>query len=163
VVRLRVSDIDSARGVLVIHQGKGHQDRLVPLSPALLDELRAYWRRYRPAEWLFPGDKCGQHLHQGSAQRLFQQLVRRLGLAKRVSLHTLRHSYATHLLEAGVDVVTLQHLLGHRQLSTTARYLHISTRQLHRLPCPLDALRATPALAWLPVGLAPAAKAEPRP
>ena len=144
VVRLRVGDIDSARGVLVIHQGKGHKDRLVPLTPALLDELRGYWRRYRPGPWLFPGEKEGQHVHRGTVQRYFRQLVRRLGLAKRVSMHTLRHSYATHLLEAGVDVVTLQHLLGHRQLSTTAGYLHISTRHLARLPCPLDTLRATP-------------------
>ena len=145
VVRLRVADIDSQRGVLVVRQGKGRKDRLVPLSPALLDELRAYWRRYRPAEWLFPGQKRGRHLNLSALQRTFARLVRPLGFGKAVSMHTLRHSYATHLLEAGVDVVTLQRLLGHRDLSTTARYLHGSTHHLRRAPSPLDALLATPA------------------
>ena len=98
-----------------------------PATPTLLAELRAYWRRYRPADWLFPGQQRGQHLHVGALQRAFAQLVRPLGLGKRVTLHTLRHSYATHLLEAGVDVVTLQRLLGHRHLTTTAHYLHVST------------------------------------
>ena len=144
VVRLRVTDIDSSRGVLVIRQGKGQKDRLVPLSPALLAELRAYWRRYRPADWLFPGQKRGRHLHVGALQRTFARLVRPLGFAKGVSMHTLRHRYATHLLEAGVDGVTLQRLLGHRDLSTTARYLHVSTQHLGGTPSPLDALLAAP-------------------
>jgi integrase/recombinase XerD len=144
VLRLRVADIDSQRGVLVVRQGKGQKDRLVPLSPALLDELRAYWRRFRPGDWLFPGKKPGRHLNINALQRTFARLVRRLGLRKGVSMHTLRHSYATHLLEAGVDVVTLQRLLGHRDLSTTARYLHVSTQHLQRTPSPLDGLLATP-------------------
>jgi integrase/recombinase XerD len=144
VVRLRVRDIDSGRGVLLVRQGKGQKDRLVPLSPALLAELRAYWRRYRPVDWLFPGQKRGQHLHLNALQRVVKRLVQPLGFRKGVSMHTLRHSYATHLLEAGVDVVTLQRLLGHRQLSTTARYLHVSTQHLQRMPSPLDALLATP-------------------
>jgi site-specific recombinase XerD len=146
VVRLRVADIDSQRGVLLIRQGKGQKDRLVPLSPALLDELRRYWWRYRPVDWLFPGLKRGSHLHGAAVQRRFSRIVRGLGLRKRVSMHTLRHSYATHLLEAGVDVVTLQRLLGHRDLSTTARYVHVSTQHLQRTPSPLDALPALPAL-----------------
>jgi site-specific recombinase XerD len=149
VVRLRVRDIDSARGVLVIRQSKGRKDRLLPLSPVLLAELRAYWRRYRPTEWLFPGQKRGRPRNINALQRQLARLVRPLGLAKGVSMHTLRHSYATHLLEAGVDVVTLQHLLGHRDLSTTARYLHVSTQQLRRTPSPLDALVARPAAAAL--------------
>jgi site-specific recombinase XerD len=144
VVRLRVADIDSPRGVLMVRQGKGRKDRQVPLSPGLLAELRAYWRRYRPVDWLFPGQKRGQHLHQGALQRVFARIVRPLGFRKGVSMHTLRHSYATHMLEAGVDVVTLQHLLGHRDLSTTARYLHVSTQHLQRAPSPLDALLALP-------------------
>jgi site-specific recombinase XerD len=157
VVRLRVTDIDSARGVLVVRQGKGRKDRLVPLSPVLLAELRAYWRRYRPAVWLFPGQKRGQPLNMSALQRKFARLVRPLGFTKAVSMHTLRHSYATHLLEAGVDVVTLQHLLGHRDLSTTARYLHVSTQQLRRTPSPLDALVARPATtAAAPILAAPA-------
>jgi integrase/recombinase XerD len=145
VVRLRVADIDSSRGVVLICQGKGQKDRLVPLSPALLAELRAYWRRYRPVDWLFPGQKRGQHLHVGALRRTFARLVRPLGLRKAVSMHTLRHSYATHLLEAGVDVVALQRLLGHCHLSTTARYLHVSTQHLQRMSSPLDALLALPA------------------
>jgi integrase/recombinase XerD len=151
VVRLRVTDIDSQRGVLVVRQGKGQKDRLVPLSPALLAELRGHWRRYRPDGWLFPGQKRGRHLNVNAWQRLFARLVRPLGFAKAVSRHTLRHSYATHLLEAGVDVVTLQRLLGHRDLSTTARYLHVSTQHLQRTPSPLDALVAAP----LPAAAAP--------
>jgi site-specific recombinase XerD len=146
VVRLRVADIDSPRGVLLIRQGKGQKDRLVPLSPALLDELRRYWWRYRPVDWLFPGRKRGGHLNVTALQRRFARIVRPLGFRKPVSMHTLRHSYATHLLEAGVDVVTLQRLLGHRDLSTTARYLHVSTQHLQRAPSPLDALLATPVL-----------------
>jgi site-specific recombinase XerD len=165
VVRLRVTDIDSQRGVLVVRQGKGQKDRLVPLSPALLAELRAHWRRYRPRDWLFPGQKRGRHLNVGALQRLFARLVRPLAFGKAVSMHTLRHSYATHLLEAGVDVVTLQRLLGHRDLSTTARYLHVSTQQLQRTPSPLDALLATAlsAAAPAPGWIEGAPSAEPPP
>jgi site-specific recombinase XerD len=140
VVRLRSADIDSRRMVVVVRQGKGQKDRQVPLSPVLLEELRAYWRRYRRPDWLFAGPGRSGHVHIGAVQRRFARLVRRLDFRKRVSLHTLRHSYATHLLEAGVDVVTLQRLLGHRNLQTTARYLHVSTQYLQRLASPLDAL-----------------------
>jgi len=144
VVRLRVGDVDGSRRLLHVRQGKGHKDRLLPLSAVLLDELRGYWRRYRPADWLFPGQGPLGHLHLGTVQRCFTRLVRPLGLGKAVSLHTLRHSYATHLLEAGVDVITLQRLLGHRHLQTTARYLHLSTQHLGRLAGPLDELLAVP-------------------
>lgn len=147
VVRLRLRDVDSGRHVLHVRQGKGGKDRLVPLSALLLEELRAYWRRYRPADWLFPGQGGSGPVCIGTVQRAFARLVRPLGLGKPVSMHTLRHSYATHLLEAGVDVVTLQRLLGHRSLSTTARYLHLSTQHLARLASPLDALLAVPAAA----------------
>jgi integrase/recombinase XerD len=167
VVHLRIADIESSRGVLVVRQGKGRKDRLVPLSPALLAELRAYWRRYRPADWLFPGQRPGQPLHPGSLQRNFARIVRPLRLGKRVSVHTLRHSYATHLLEAGVDVVTLQRLLGHRHLATTALYLHVSTQQLRRTPSPLDSLLVTPVEDAVTLaraaGSAPAAPAQRRP
>jgi integrase/recombinase XerD len=144
VVRLRVPDIDSRRGVLHIRQSKGRKDRQVPLSPQLLQELRLYWRRARPQDWLFPGRATQGHRSIGAWQRRVTRAVRSLGWSKHVSLHTLRHSYATHLLEAGVDVVTLQHLLGHNDLQTTARYLHMSTRHLQRLPSPLDTLVAKP-------------------
>jgi len=113
----------------------------VPLAPRLLEELRAYWRCHRPATWLFPG-RAAAPLSGGSVQRQFRAVVRRAGLKKPCTMHTLRHSYATHLLEAGADLRTLQALPGHRSLETTACYLHIST---HRLP--KDAQLARPARA----------------
>jgi len=146
LLRLRVTDIDGGRMVLLVRQGKGRKDRLVPLSQRLLAELRAYGRRYRPDGWLFPGANPERPLSAGNVQRLFQRLVARAGLTKPCTPHTLRHSYATHLLEAGVDVVTLQAILGHRDLHTTAHYLHVSTRRLHQTPSLLDLL-AVPAAA----------------
>jgi site-specific recombinase XerD len=140
LLHLQVSDIDSARMVLRVRQGKGRKDRLVPLARRLLDALRAYWRWARPRPWLFPGQKPGQPLSTGNVQRRFQQLARRAGLSKRCSMHTLRHSYATHLLEAGVDLLTLKALLGHTSLHTTAHYLHVSTQRLQQTPSLLDLL-----------------------
>ena len=116
VVNLTLFDVDTERGALMVRLGKGAKDRLVPLSPRLLQELRAYWRRWRPWPWLFPGARPDTHLSVGQVQRLFAAALRRSGLGKPASMHTLRHSYATHLLEAGVDVVTLQRILGHRHL-----------------------------------------------
>jgi integrase/recombinase XerD len=160
VVRLRVADIDSRRGVLQVRQGKGRKDRQVPLSPQLLQELRCYWQRYRPGDWLFPSSSPRGHCSTSALGRRVTRAVRGLGWSKHVSMHTLRHSYATHLLEAGVDVVTLQHLLGHNDLETTARYLHVSTLYLQRLPNPLDTLVATPPVHIVPV---PAWVAAPPP
>ena len=140
LLSLQVGDIDSARMVLHVRQGKGRKDRLVPLSVRLLEELRAYWRLCRPATWLFPGKKADQPITNGNVQRNFRRIARRAGLTKRCSMHTLRHSYATHLLEAGVDLLTLKALLGHRNLDTTARYLHISTQRLQKTPSLLDLL-----------------------
>src|SRR6516164_8111058 len=105
LLHLRVTDIDSARMVIHVRQGKGAKDRLVPLSLRLLDELRAYWRLCRPRTWLFPGQTADGTMTSSNVQRRFGRLVRRVGLTKRCSMHTLRHSYATHLLEAGVDVL----------------------------------------------------------
>ena len=140
LLHLRVGDIDSARMVIHVRQGKGAKDRLVPLSLRLLDELRAYWRLCRPRTWLFPGQTADGTMTSSNVQRRFGRLVRRVGLTKRCSMHTLRHSYATHLLEAGVDLLTLKALLGHTSLETTARYLHVSTRRLHQTPSLLDLL-----------------------
>jgi site-specific recombinase XerD len=138
LVALRLDDIDAARALVVVRQGKGAKDRLVPLSATLLEELRAYWRRYRPQPWLFAGGRPGAHLSVGNVQRVVRRVARRAGLGKPVSLHTLRHSYATHLLEAGCDLLTIQRLLGHKDLKTTSRYLHVSTAQLGRAPSLLD-------------------------
>jgi site-specific recombinase XerD len=140
LLHLRVGDIDSARMVIHVRQGKGAKDRLVPLSLRLLQELRAYWRMCRPRTWLFPGRPADGTMSSSNVQRRFTRLVRRVGLTKHCSMHTLRHSYATHLLEAGVDVLTLQALLGHSSLQTTARYLHVSTQRLQQTPSLLDLL-----------------------
>jgi site-specific recombinase XerD len=139
-LHLQVADIDSSRLVIHVRQGKGGKGRLVPLSRRLLEELRAYWRRYRPATWLFPGAFPGQPLNEGSLHRLCQRVVQRSGLTKAVTMHTLRHSFATHLLEAGADVVTVRTILGHSNLKTTTRYLHISTRRLQQMPDLLERL-----------------------
>jgi site-specific recombinase XerD len=138
LVGLRVQDIDAARGLVIVRQGKGAKDRLVPLSPRLLEELRAYWRLRRPQPWLFPGGRRGRPLTAAGVQAAVRRAARRAGLGKPVSPHTLRHSYATHLLEAGCDLLTIQRLLGHKDLKTTARYLHLSTLQLGQAPSLLD-------------------------
>ena len=137
---LQVADIDSARMLLHILHGKGQKERLVPLSPRLLDLLRGYGREYRPALWLFPGIKPTLALTDGTVQRIGQRTARRAGLTKRVHPHALRHSFATHLLEAGVDLLSVQALLGHSHFNTTAKYLHISMRRLQPLPALLEGL-----------------------
>jgi integrase/recombinase XerD len=137
LVHLQVSDIDSARMVVLVRQGKGRKDRQVPLSARLLSELRHWWSQHRTRPWLFPGGgepPSGRPLCVGSVQRMCQKVVARAKLRKSASMHTLRHSYATHLLEAGVDVVTLKKLLGHSSLETTSRYLHVSAQHLRKVP-----------------------------
>jgi integrase/recombinase XerD len=140
VIHLKTTDIDSARMVLHVRAGKGDKERLLPLSPRLLEELRGYWRDYRPRSWLFPRRSGSQPIHETAVQKVCQRLVKEAEISKPASLHTLRHSYATHLLEAGVEVVTLQKLLGHSSLSTTARYLHLSSKLLQQTPSLLDLL-----------------------
>jgi site-specific recombinase XerD len=141
VIHLQVTDVDGVRRVLHVRQGKGDKERMLPLSERLLEALRIYWRCYRPGPWLFPKRRSGdQPIHATSVQKLCQQLVKRVEITKPASFHTLRHSFATHLLEAGVDVRTLQKLLGHSSMSTTAHYLHLTNDHLHRLPSLLDLL-----------------------
>jgi site-specific recombinase XerD len=137
---LQVRDIDSGRMVLHIRHGKGQKQRFVPLSPRLLAALRAYWREYRPATWLFSGVQPGLPLTGGAVQRLCRRTAQRAGLTKHVTPHTLRHSFATHLLEAGVDLLSVQALLGHSHFNTTAKYLHVSMRRLQQLPQLLEGL-----------------------
>jgi len=134
LLNLQVTDIDSARMVLNVRHGKGGKDRQVPLSARLLPELRAWWCVHRRRPWLFAGAQKNEPVSDSYVQRLFQKILARSKVRKKASMHTLRHSYATHLLEAGVDVVTLQKLLGHNSLSTTARYLHLSRRQMQQMP-----------------------------
>jgi len=143
LLALQVTDIDSARMVLHVRHGKGKKDRQVPLSPRLLEVLRDYWRRHRPTNWLFPGLKPGTALTEGTVQRICRRAATRAGLTKRIHPHTLRHSFATHLLEAGVDLLSVQAMLGHSHFHTTATYLHISQRRLQGLPQLLDGLVAS--------------------
>ena len=141
VVALRALDIDSKRMVLRIADGKGAKERLVMLSPKLLDLLRAYWKAERPrSEWLFPGRDPTQHISIRSVQLACQVARDAAGVGKHITMHTLRHSFATHLLEAGTDVCTIKLLLGHRSLSTTARYLHVATSTACAVPSPLGRL-----------------------
>lgn len=126
---LRVADIDGARMMVHIRCGKGGNDRMVPMSVALRDLLREYWHAEHPRDWLFPGLGADQPLHPNTVQKICGLARRRAGLDKPASVHTLRHSYATHLLELGVDLRTIQKLLGHSSLTTTAIYTHV-TRQL---------------------------------
>ena len=125
VVAVRVHHIDSERDLLRIEQGKGAKDRLVILSPGLLDALRRYWRQYRPVEWLFPSSYAPDtHLGITTAQKVFVRTKRQSGVAKDGGIHSLRHAYATHQLEAGLPVHQLQRLLGHRNLQSTMRYVN---------------------------------------
>jgi len=141
VVALRVRDIDNKRMVLRIAEGKGGKERLVMLSPKLLELLRAYWKAEHPrSEWLFPGRDPGQHISIRSVQLACQIARESAGISKHITMHTLRHSFATHLLEAGTDVCTIKLLLGHRSLSSTARYLHVATNSVCAVPSPLDRL-----------------------
>jgi len=142
VVALRTCDIDSSRMVLHVASGKGAKERLVMLSPKLLDLLRTYWKAERPhSEWLFPGRDPDQHISIRSVQLACQTAREAAGIPKHVTMHTLRHSFATHLLEAGVDLYTIKLLLGHRSLSSTARYLHVATNSVCAVPSPLDRLK----------------------
>jgi integrase/recombinase XerD len=142
VTRLKVSDIDSQRMVLRIEQGKGQVDRYVMLSPRLLEILRSYWQTGRPQHWLFPGRFPDQPIDPATIRQACQQARRRAGISKPVTPHSLRHAFATHLLEAGTDVRTIQLLLGHRSLATTSRYLKVATSTICATTSPFDLLHA---------------------
>jgi integrase/recombinase XerD len=144
VARLRVEDIDSARMVIHVRQGKGHKDRDVMLSPRLLAVLREYWATYRPKPYLFPGGEPDRPVSPRTVQMVCQRALKASGLSKHVHVHTLRHSFATHLLESGTDLRTIQVLLGHHSFSTTARYLHITTAALKSTRSPFDGLDVPP-------------------
>jgi integrase/recombinase XerD len=142
VVNLRLRDLDSSRMVVRVHRGKGRKDRYVPLSPMLLEALRAYWREYRPADTLFPGANENEPIKPRTLGKICADVRSKAGLRKAVSMHTLRHSFATHHLEAGTDLRTLQVILGHNSLRTTSIYLHVSTDRIRNAPSPLDLLDA---------------------
>jgi site-specific recombinase XerD len=140
VAGLRLSDIDSKRMLIRIQQGKGRKDRYVNLSARLLEVLREYWRACRPSEWLFPGKPPTRPINRRVVNYLCRRICARVKLTKRITPHTLRHSFATHLLEAGTDLRTIQVLLGHRSLKTTAQYTHVSEKTLRSAPSLLDLL-----------------------
>ena len=139
--QLKVGDIDSDRMTLRVECGKGARDRYTLLSPRLLGELRRYWIAQRPTLWLFPAARdCDQPLSRNSAQRIYYAAKDRAGITKAGGIHALRHAFATHLLEAGVDVHSIQRLLGHGSLGTTARYFHLAQKHLSGTHSPLDLL-----------------------
>ncbi len=142
VCSLKVSDIDSDRMLIHVDEGKGGKDRKVMLSPDLLDLLRDYWREAQPAGWLFPGKPKITPISSKQLSRAFNSAKHVVGLSKPATLHTLQHSFATHLLEANVDVRVIQVLLGHAKLSTTARYTHVATKTIRDTPSPFEALKA---------------------
>lgn len=144
-VALKVSDIDSQRMVLRIEQAKGNKDRYVMLSPRLLDMLRSYWRAARPEAYLFPSWSQSRHLTVSALSVACRDASLRCGLTKRITAHTLRHSFATHLLENGTDTRIIQVLLGHSQIETTARYAQVSAGLIARTASPLDSLAIPPA------------------
>jgi integrase/recombinase XerD len=146
LTHLKVSDLDSQRMMIHVQGGKGRQDRDVLLSPKLLDELREHWRRLKrkPSVWLFPGNRhhsSDQPIDTKTVWQACRKAAQRAGLRKAVHPHTLRHCFATHLLEAGADLRTIQILLGHRDLKETTIYLHLSQRHLHATASPLDSLK----------------------
>ena len=140
VARLETAAIDSSRMLIRIEQGKGGKDRYVMLSPQLLRILRAYWRLAHPGRWLFPGREAGEPVSVSTLQEACRVAARRAELSKPVTVHTLRHSFATHLLEAGTDIRIIQVLLGHARLSTTARYTQVATHLIADTTSPLDRL-----------------------
>ena len=140
VVRLKIASIDSERMLLHIEGGKGGKDRYAMLSPRLLEIMRAYWTRARPSLWLFPGQEPGDHVSRGALQSACRAARRRARISKRVTTHSLRHSFATHLLESGTDIRIIQVLLGHSHLETTARYAQVATGLIAATPSPFDQL-----------------------
>ncbi len=141
LARLQVANIDSQRMCLRIEQGKGHKDRYVPLSPRLLVQLHDYWRRARPpAQWLFPGHPDDRPLSRHGLSWIYQCARKKAGIAKPGGVHTLRHCYATGLLEAGVELCVIQRLLGHSSIRSTMRYLHIAQDKSGATHSPLDLL-----------------------
>ena len=151
VATLKASDIDSGRGLIWIRGGKGRKDRQALLPPKLLELLRVYFRWKRPQQWLFPGGKPNQPISTKSIFLACRKAAQKAGISKAVHPHSLRHAFATHLLEAGVDLRTIQLLLGHSKLETTARYLHVANTTVCATTSPLDLLD--------PLDIVPAARA----
>jgi integrase/recombinase XerD len=141
LVHLVPQDIHAERMLIRVNLGKGHKDRYTLLSPRLLSELREYWRSYRPTRWMFTDRYDQRPLPESTALETFNDLKRRAGVVHGHGIHSLRHSFATHLMEAGVPLPTIQRLMGHTSLTTTAKYLHVTSRHVEGVRSPLDLLR----------------------
>ena len=139
IINLKINDIDSKRMMMHIKAGKGKKDRLVPLSKKLLEALREYYKIYKPKQYLFEGQYGGMYSTR-SAQLILQHAKAKAGIRKKGSIHSLRHSYATHLMEAGTDIRIIQDLLGHNSIKTTMRYMHVSKKEIGKVQSPLDKL-----------------------
>ena len=144
ICHLKLTDIDSARMTIRVEQGKGAKDRYTLLSPRLLAELRRYWAAYRPSPWLFAGRDPALRVSDTTLQRVFKAAKARAGITKRGGIHALRHAFATHMLEGGVDIHTIQRLMGHGHISSTLRYFHLARKHLANTPSPLELLEASP-------------------
>lgn len=140
LLNLKPTNIDSKRNLIHIKQAKGKKDRIVPLSPKILEQLRAYYLAYKPTNWLFEGNCKGEKYSEQSLQSVLKQAVSKAGINKPVTLHWLRHSYATHLLESGTDLRYIQELLGHNSSRTTEIYTHVSTQNIQKIKSPFDDL-----------------------
>ena len=140
LLNLKFADIDANRNIVIIRQAKGRKDRISPLSPKILEMLRAYYVGYKPAVWLFEGMNKGEQYAEQSIQHVLKQAVDKANIDKPVTLHWLRHSYATHLLESGTDLRYIQELLGHSSSRTTEIYTHVSTKSLQQIRSPFDDL-----------------------
>lgn len=139
VSNLKITDVDSKRMMLRIAQAKGFKDRYCILSPIALNLLREYWERYRPSVWLFP-TQPGHAVSQRTVQQIFKHALQKAGIQKQVGIHSLRHSFATHLMEQGVSLPIIQQLLGHKSLKTTSVYLHVQQYSIEAVKSPLDTL-----------------------
>ena len=140
VVKLKPWHIESTRKLIRVDQGKGNKDRYTHLSPRLIRELRSYWRLCRPTIWLFPGRDKNRPMAIGTAQKIYYQAKERAGITRPGGIHTLRHCFATHMLEAGCDIFAIKDMLGHSALASTTRYIHISPARLRSVVSPLDSL-----------------------
>jgi site-specific recombinase XerD len=138
VTRLKVSDIDSGRMMIRVNEGKGLKDRYTLLGERNLEMLRRYWKTYRPLEWLFPGRNASGPVSTSAIQRVFKTSLAKAGIKKKASVHTLRHCFATHLLDSGTDLYYIQRLLGHKSAGTTSVYLHITGKDIGKIKSPLD-------------------------
>ncbi len=140
LLNLRFEHVDSKRGVLIIKQAKGRKDRIAPLPTFMVEMLRDYYKEYRPEQWLFEGQRKGERYSEQSLQSVFKQALAKSGVRKPATLHWLRHSYATHLLEGGTDLRYIQELLGHQSSKTTELYTHVSTKKLTDIKSPIEGM-----------------------